>query len=123
MTHRRLVSQRHGPGEHDNITPTIQSLEFDYSHAGGATPWPLRHGEVKWGPALVRRALASGLLVYAVVPDVPYPVLVKEARWDKAGTFQVSTLEKWAIPGRVFTRTTAKGLTSSGLLIEKESGK
>ena len=112
-------NDRQSPTDFDNSAPTETPLDFDYAHAGGACPWPEKHGTIKFGPALVKKALASGLLVYAEVPNVPYPVMVKEARWQpETGVFQVSTLEKWAIPGRVFTRPDARGLTASGLLIE-----
>jgi hypothetical protein len=112
--------QRQGPQDFDDTAPTATLLDFDYTHAGGASPWPEKHGSIKFGPALIRRALASGLLVYAEVENVPYPVMVKETRWESGtGVFQVQTLEKWAIPRRVFTRSDAKGLTASGLLIER----
>jgi|ERR1041385_2836214 hypothetical protein len=113
-------NDRHSPTDFDNSAPAVQPLDFDYTHAGGACPWPEKHGSIKFGPALIRRALASGLLVYAEVENVPYPVMVKETRWESGtGVFQVQTLEKWAIPRRVFTRSDAKGLTASGLLIER----
>lgn len=111
-------NNRRDPTDFDNTAPEAPSLEFDYQHKGGAEPWPLKHGEMKFGPSLIKRALASGLMVYAEVENVPYPVMIKEANWDDANVLHVTTLEGPRIPQRLFTRPTAAGLTSSGLLIE-----
>lgn len=112
-------NDRRNPTDFDNTAPEAPSLEFDYRHAGGAEPWPLKHCGMKFGPSLIKRALASGLLVYAEVENVPYPVMVKEANWDEANVLHVTTLEGPRIPQRLFTRPDARGLTSSGLLTEE----
>lgn len=111
-------NQRQSPTDMDDTAPTAVSYEFDYTHQGGSQPWPLKHCGIKFGPSLIRQSLAHGLLVFAEIDGFPHPIMVKEARW-LGTTFQVGTLEKWANPRRVFTRTSAKGMTSSGLLIEE----
>ena len=112
------VSSRQGPGEFDNSAPEALSLEFDYTHVGGASPWPEKHGKIKFGPALIRKAWAAGLIVYAVVEGFPYPIAVKEAAWTKNHVLVVKTLEGERPPTRLFTRTDCRGMNSSGLLIE-----
>jgi len=110
-------STRHGPGEFDNSAPEEQSLEFDYSSAGGANPWPEKHGKIKFGPALIQKAWASGLFVYVEVEGWPHPVAAKEATWY-GGVLMVKTVEGIVLPKRLFTRPTAAGLTVGGVLIE-----
>jgi len=117
MTKRLNWSKRQGPQDFDDTAPESQSLDFDYTHAGGADPWPLRHGGIKFGPALIRRAWSAGLVVYAEIEGWPHPVAVKEAQWT-AGCLEVLTLDGPRIPLRLFTRPTVAGMTSSGLLIE-----
>ena len=110
-------NDRHTPTDFDNSAPQAVSLEFDYTHQGGAEPWPLRHSGQKFGPSLIRKAWAAGLVVYAEIQDWPYPVAVKEAQWT-AGCLEVLTTAGPRIPKRLFTRATVKGLQSTGELIE-----
>jgi hypothetical protein len=100
-----------------NITP---SLQFDYRHKGGATPWPERHkfSGVKFGPALIKRAWREGLMVVAYIEGFPNPVAVTETRWNEAKCFEVKTLEGWRLPKRIRTLTDTKGLMSTGEWIE-----
>ena len=120
VTRRLNWQQRQGPQDFDDTAPIAQSLEFNYAHQGGAGPWPLRHGNIKFGPALIRRAWESGLVVYAEIENWPHPVAVREAQWT-GGVLEVKTLDGPRIPLRLFTRPTAAGLTSSGFLIESRS--
>lgn len=115
---RDKYNSRKTPTDLDD-TPLKPILEFDYqrSRVPGTDSWPARHYGIKFGPALVRRALASGLWVVAEVAEIPYPVVIKEARWEGQG-LEVLTLEGWRSPDRLFTRTTAVGFTASGLLME-----
>lgn len=95
-------------------TPLAPILEFDLTR-----PWPERYFNQRFGPALVRKALASGLIVVAEVADIPYPIAIKEVRW--AGeVLEVMTLEGPRIADRLFTRKSMAGFTSSGLLMEKK---
>lgn len=112
-------NERHSPTDFDNTAPPAVSLEFDYAHKGGAEPWPLTHSGIKFGPALITRAWKSGLVVYAEIQDWPHPVAVQKAQWT-AGCLEVVTLDGPRIPLRLFTRPDARGLTSSGLLIERD---
>jgi hypothetical protein len=114
-------ASRQNPGEFDTTAPEVVSMEFDYRHAGGANPWPEKHCGIKFGPALIKRAWASGLLVFAEVEGFPYPMAAKEARWTKNHVLEIVTLEGLALPTRLFTRKTARGVTVGGLLIESES--
>ena len=111
-------STRHGPDEFDNSAPETQSLEFDYHHAGDANPWPEKHGKIKFGPALIKKAWASGLFVYCEVQGWPHPVAAKEARWCEGNVLEVKTVEGMVLPTRLFTRRTAAGLTVGGVLLE-----
>jgi hypothetical protein len=118
MGSRLNWNDRQSPTDFDNSAPQQAApLDFDYTHAGGAEPWPARHSGIKFGPALIRRAWAGGLIVYAEIEGWPYPVAVREAQWT-AGCLEVKTLDGPRIPLRLFTRPTVKGLTASGLLIE-----
>lgn len=94
--------------------------QFDYTHQGGATPWPQRHRftGIKFGPALVKAAWKAGLVVVAEVNGFDHPVAVTEARWNAAKCFEVKTLEGWRLPNRIFTRVDARGLKSTGEWIE-----
>lgn len=110
-------NDRQSPTDFDNSAPTSKPLDFDYTHAGGASPWPERHSGVKFGPALIRRAWEAGLIVYAEIEGWPHPVAVREAQWT-AGCLEVKTTAGPRIPQRLFTRATVKGLQSTGELIE-----
>lgn len=100
--------------------PTAENLQFDYVHKGGATPWPERHkfSNVKFGPALIRAAWKSGLVVVAYVDGFDHPVAVTESRWNGAKCFEVKTLEGYRIPSRLRTLTSAVGLRSTGEYVE-----
>lgn len=115
---RLNFNSRRSPDDFDNTAPQQPSLEFDYTHKGGAEPWPLTHSGMKFGPSLIARAWKTGLVVYAEVDGFPYPVAVQKAQWTNH-CLEVITLDGPRIPRRLFTRTTTKGLTSSGLLIEQ----
>ena len=116
----RGYNNRRTPTDLDD-TPLAPVLEFDYqrSRIPGTDSWPPRHFGQKFGPSLIRKALASGLVVVAEVDEIPYPVAIKEARWE-GQTLEVLTLEGWRIPERLFTRTSVQRLTSSGLLKESK---
>lgn len=109
--------QRLSPTDEDAIAPSEVSYEFDYTHAGGASGWPTHHQGVKFGPALIKKAWAAGLVVYAVIEGFPHPIAVKEARWSN-NTLTVETLEGKRWPTRLFTRPNVRGMTTSGELIE-----
>lgn len=114
-------SSRQSPTDLDD-TPAAPSLEFDYTHAGGAAPWPTKHRGIKFGPSLVTRAWAAGLFVYCEVQDWPHPVAVKKVQWNEAGCLEAVLPEGVVIPRRLFTRPTAAGLTVGGVLIEEDGG-
>lgn len=115
---------RHSPTDLDEPDEkpkvTRETLQFDYRYKGGATPWPERHrfSKVKFGPALVKKAWQVGLIVLAEVDGFDHPVAVTEARWNAAKCFEVKALEGWRLPQRLFTRTDARGLQSTGEWIE-----
>lgn len=115
---------RHSPADLDEPDEkpkvTRETLQFDYRYKGGAAPWPERHkfSKVKFGPGLVKAAWKSGLIVLAEVDGFDHPVAVTEARWNAAKCFEVKTLEGWKLPKRLFTRTDARGLQSTGEWIE-----
>jgi hypothetical protein len=118
MARLNWSNDRQAPTDFDNTAPQEVSLEFDYTHQGGAEPWPEKHCGIKFGPALIRRAWASGLFVYAEIRGFPYPVVVKEAQWCDGNVLEVRTLEGPQIAERLFTRPTAAGCTVGGVLIE-----
>lgn len=115
-------NHRQGPEDFDDTAPPAVNYQFDYTRntIPGSSSWPEKHGTEKFGPSLVRKAWKSGLVVVAEIEGFPYPVAAMELRWAAAGVLEVKTLEGYAIPKRLWTRTTTKGLTSSGLLIEKD---
>jgi len=105
-------SSRQGPGDLDQNPQLEPVLEFDLQR-----PWPEKYFGQKFGPGFIRKVISKGFVVVAEVPDVPYPIAIKEARW--AGeVLEVVTLEGPRVPQRLFTRTSMKGFTSSGLLME-----
>lgn len=113
-------SSRQSPTDLDEGRPdATQAPEFDYTHKGGASPWPERHKftGIKFGPALLKRAWRDGLVVIAYIDGFPNPVAVKEARWF-GGVFQVGTLEGWKIPTRIKTTSDIGKLRSTGEYIE-----
>lgn len=112
-TRQDRFNSRQSPTDLDDV-PVKRVLEFDITR-----PWPERYFNQRFGPSLVRQALASGLVVVAEVADIPYPIAVKEARWC-GDVLEVMTLEGPRIAERLFTRKTMKGFTSSGLLMEEK---
>lgn len=118
MARLNWANSRQSPGDFDNTAPQEVSYEFDYTHQGGVEGWPTHHCGIRFGPALIRKAWAAGLVVYAVVEGFPYPIAVKEARWTRNHVLTVETLEGARTPTRLFTRTSVRGMDSSGLLIE-----
>lgn len=112
--------QRQGPQDFDDTAPSEVSYQFDYRHKGGSKPWPERHrfSGVKFGPALIRAAWKSGLVVLAEIEGFDHPVAVTETRWNAAKCFEVKSLEGWRLPLRIFTRTDTRGLRSTGEWIE-----
>lgn len=112
---------RQSPTDLDDSPNITASYEFDYrrSSTPGTPSWPERHGKEKFGPAIVKKAWKSGLVVVAEVEGFPHPVAAQEVRWGAAGVLEVKTLEGYRIPLRLYTRASAKGLDSTGLLIEE----
>lgn len=114
-------NDRHSPTDFDNTAPTTPDYTFDYRRdvsPGAKSSWPERHQGEKFGPALIGKAWKAGMIVYAEIDGWPYPVAVQKAQWT-ANVLEVVTLDGPRIPRRLFTRPNAKGLTSSGLLIEE----
>lgn len=112
---------RQSPTDLDESGETTPSLQFDYRHKGGASPWPERHrfSGVKFGPALIKAAWKSGLVVVAYVDGFPNPVAVTETRWSPGvKVFQVKCQEGWRIPSRIKTVTSVEGLKSTGEYVE-----
>jgi len=109
-------SSRKGPSDLDEPPQLAPVLEFDIRRGDG---WPTTYFGQKFGPSLIRKAIASGFIVVAEVPDVPYPIAIKEARWC-GEVLEVITLEGPRVPDRLFTRTSMKGFTTSGLLMEDD---
>lgn len=114
-------SSRQSPTDlDDSPNVTVGPPEFDYTHKGGATPWPERHKftGIKFGPALIKAAWKAGLVVIAEVDGFPNPVAVTEARWNAAKCFEVKCQEGWRLPRRIRTLTSTRGLQSTGEYIE-----
>jgi hypothetical protein len=110
-------SSRQSPTDLD--TPPLEPvLEFDIRRnvaKPGVTAWPEKYFGQRFGPSLIRKALRAGLVVVAEIEGLPYPIAIKDARWD-GEILEVVTLEGPRIPDRLFTRKSLKGFTSSGLL-------
>lgn len=108
-------NHRQGPDDFDATAP--QPVRYDFDHhrclEQGKPSWP-----DKFGPSVVTKAWKAGLVVVAEVEGIPYPVAAAKTRWAAAGVIEVECLEGWKVPSRLWTRPNAKGLTSSGLLIE-----
>lgn len=109
-------NNRQSPTDFDATAPPDADYSFDYRRntTPGGKSWP-----EKFGPAVIRKAWTSGLVVVAEVEGFPYPVAVTESRWNKAKVLEVKTLEGYRIPDHIWTRPDARGLTSSGLLVER----
>lgn len=111
-------NNRQSPDDFDNTAPQQVSYEFDHTRnvTPGCKSWP-----DKFGPSSIGKAWKAGLVVVAEVEGIPYPVAAAKSRWGAAGVIEVECLEGWKVPNRIWTRTSAKGLTSSGLLIERNN--
>lgn len=112
---------RQSPTDLDDSGDKAPSLEFDYTRGSkpGESSWPERHAGMRFGPGLIRRALASGLVVVAEIDGFPYPVAIKEARWT-GGVLEVVTLDGPRVPSRLYTRTSLKGFTVGGILVNND---
>lgn len=88
----------------ERLTPV---LEFDLTK-----PWPKIHYGQKFGPTLIRKAIASGLYVMADIPEASVPVSVSNARWilNVAEAIEVLVAEGWRIPNRIWTVSSLRGL-------------
>jgi hypothetical protein len=116
------ANARHNPGEFDNSAPTEASYEFDIhrdTRPGAPSSWPERINGQKFGPAFIKKAWQSGLVVIAEIEGFPHPVAVAEARWE-GQVLEVKCQEGFRVADRIWTRPNAKGLTSTGLLIEED---
>lgn len=118
---RRSPTDLDEPDEKQRPVPSIENMQFDYHYKGGSDCWPIRHkySKVKFGPGLIRKAWAVGLVVLAEIDGFPNPVAIKEAQWT-GGVFEVKTLDGPRIPSRLFTRTSVEGLRSTGEWIDPE---
>lgn len=120
-TNRPYRIVRKSPTDLDDAGVPTPSLEFDYRRGSkpGEPSWPLKHGAYKFGPSLICRALASGLIVVAEIEGFPHPVAIKEARWE-GQVLEVVTLDGPRIAERIWTRKTMKGLTVGGVLLNDD---
>lgn len=115
-------SSRQSPTDLDQPPSKVVDYSFDYrrdTRPGAPSSWPATHSGVKFGPSFIKKAWQSGLVVVAEIEGFPHPVAAMEVRWAAAGVMEVKTLEGFKVPQRLWTRSNAKGLTSSGLLIEE----
>ena len=115
-------SSRQSPTDLDEPPSKVVDYNFDYRRCSepGKPSWPEKHSGVKFGPSFIRKAWQSGLIVVAEIHGFPHPVAAMEVKWTVAGVLVVKTLEGFKVPERLWTRPNAKGMTSSGLLIEGE---
>lgn len=113
-------NSRQSPTDLDDAPNVTVDYSFDYrrSNTPGQPSWPEKHSGQKFGPSFIGKAWKAGLVVVAEVEGFPHPVAVTESRWGAAGVLQIKCAEGWKIPERIWTRTSAKGLDSTGLLIE-----
>lgn len=113
-------NQRQSPTDLDDSPDTLPNYSFDYTRGSkpGEPSWPEKHGKEKFGPSLIGKAWKAGLIVVAEVEGFPHPVAVMESKWGGPGILLIKTLEGFKVPARIWTRPDARGLTSSGLLIE-----
>lgn len=107
-------NQRKTPSDLDQPPQRALVLEFDLRR-----PWPQTYFGQKFGPAYIRKVINAGWLVFAEVDDIPYPVAIKETRWA-GDVLEVITLEGPRVADRLFTRKSMRGVTSSGLLMERK---
>jgi hypothetical protein len=107
--------QRQGPQDFDDTAPEV--VHYDFDHRRNTTPGAKSSWPEKFGPANIRKAWKAGLVVVAEIEGFPHPVAVSEARWV-AQVLEVKTLEGYRIAERIWTRLDARGLRSTGELIE-----
>lgn len=101
---RRRGDTRQSPTDLDQPEEKLAPiLEFDLTK-----PWPATYYGSKFGPSLIRKALAAGLYIMAEIDEAPRPVVVSEARWE-GEVLEVLTLEGYRIPSRLFTLTSLSG--------------
>lgn len=112
----RIVRQ--SPTDLDDSGSITPSLEFDYTHVGGAAPWPVSHGGVKFGPSIIKAAWKAGFVVIAYVEGFPNPVAVTEGRWNEAHCLEVKTLEGFRLPTRLRSVPPSSALKSTGEYVE-----
>lgn len=121
--HGRLNwANRQSPGEFDESAPTEIDYSFDYTRSTipGTPSWPEKHSGQKFGPSFIKACWKKGLIVVAEVEGFPRPIAIQEMRWGPHGVLEVKTLEGFRIAERLFTRTSAKGLSSCGELLREE---
>lgn len=121
MSRLNWANTRQSPTDQDDITPSEIDYRFDYRRCSepGKPSWPEKHSGQKFGPSFIRKAWKVGLVVVAEVEGFPYPIAVQDMRWGAHGVLEVKTLEGYRVAERIWTRPDARGLTSSGLLIEE----
>ena len=115
-------NSRQGPGDFDDTAPSEIDYNFDYrrSTVPGTPSWPEKHSGQKFGPSFIGKCWKAGKVVVAEIEGLPYPVAAAETRWGASGVLEVKCLEGWRVPARLWTRPDARGLTSSGLLMEEK---
>lgn len=111
-------NQRQSPGELDDSPSVKPTYEFDFRRntTPGSSSWPEKFQGEKFGPSFIGKAWKAGLVVVAEVEGFPHPVAVTESKWITQGVLAVKVSGSWLIPNRLWTRTTVKGLDSTGLL-------
>lgn len=123
MGNRLNWNQRLSPTDADEIAPQEIDYSFDYRRnvtEPGKPSWPERHSGQRFGPSFIRAAWRKGFVVYAEIDGFPRPLAVQEARWGEHGVLEVRTLEGYRIAERLFTRPDARGLSSTGELLEEK---
>jgi len=100
------------------VSDNRAALQFDYARSTqyGEPSWPERHGDMRFGPSLIEKAWRAGLVVCASVATFPRPIVATQVRWGASGVLEVKCPEGWLVPDRLWTRTTMKGVDSSGFL-------
>lgn len=122
MTGSRLNwNSRQSPTDMDETAPTKPSYEFDLRRNAtpGSPSWPAKVQGETFGPTFIGKSWRAGLVVVAEIEGLPHPVAATETKWSN-GVLVVKVNGNWLVPERIWTRTTVRGLDSTGLLIEKE---
>lgn len=115
-------NQRQSPTDLDDSPSVTIDYSFDYRRntTPGSASWPDKHSGQKFGPSFIGKAWKAGLVVVAEVVGLPHPVAVTESRWAAAGVIEVKVSGAWQVPERIWTRSTVRGLDSTGLLTGEE---